>query len=117
MNIVFRYGLGCSWFKGEIWTAGGLFQESPAIPGELLDVVEVLTPFINTWRTGSKLTRRRSFLTMQILDNTLVVFGGGDSDYSLEKLNDEEWRKEALVYQHDGHASVLIPCNVHSIVT
>ena len=109
MNIVFniclfREGLACSMFKGEIWTAGGY-------NGEHLDVVEVLTPFTNTWRSGPKLTRGREFLTMEVLDNSLVVFGGWGGEYSLEILEEQEWREEPLQYQHSYHASVTIQCN------
>ena len=104
MNIVFniclfREGLGCSMFKGEIWTAGG--SE---------DVVEVLTLFTNTWRSGPKLTRRRTVLTMEVLDNSLVVFGGGGEADSLEIFEGEGWREEPLQYRHSTHASVLITC-------
>ena len=111
MNIVFniclfRGGLACSMFKGEIWTAGG----NNAYAGEDLDVVEVLTPFTNTWRSGPKLTRGREFLTMEVLDNSLVVFGGWGGEDSLEIL-EGEWREEPLQYQHSYHASVTIQCN------
>ena len=110
MNIVFniclfRYGLACSMFKGEIWTAGGANGNT-----DFLDVVEVLTPFTNTWRSGPKLTRGRRYLTMEVLDNSLVVFGGGGGEYSLEIL-EGEWREEPLQYQHSFHASVTIQCN------
>ena len=109
MNIVFniclfREGLACSMFKGEIWTAGGY-------NGDYLDVVEILTPFTNTWRTGPKLTRGRRFLTMEVLDNILVVFGGEGGSSSLEILDVEEWREEPMQYGHTKHASVSIPCN------
>ena len=109
MNIVFniclsRFGLACSMFKGEIWTAGGFNAGS-------LDVVEVLTPFTNTWRSGPKLTRGRNWLTMEVLDNSLVVFGGDGSADSLEILEGEEWREEPLQYLHYYHASVSIPGN------
>ena len=111
MNIVlniclFRKGLACSMFKGEIWTAGGYIAGSG-----YLDVVEVLTPFTNTWRSGPKLTRGRDYLTMEVLDNNLVVFGGLGGQYSLEILEGEEWREEPLQYEHYFHASVSIPCN------
>ena len=111
MNIVFniclfRYGLACSMFKGEIWTAGGFNNNN----GGNLDVVEVLTPFTNTWRSGPKLTRGREFLTMEVLDNSLVVFGGWGGEDSLEIL-EVEWREEPLQYQHSHHASVTIQCN------
>ena len=109
MNIVFniylfRYGLACSMFKGEIWTAGGY-------NGDYLDVVEVLTLFTNTWRSGPKLTRGREWLTMEVLDNSLVVFGGKGGENSLELLEGTEWRLESLVYSHSSHASVTIQCN------
>ena len=108
MNIVlniclFRYGLACSMFKGEIWTAGGYNNGD-------LNVVEVLTPFTNTWRSGPKLTRERWYLTMEVLDNSLVVFGGDGGDNSLEIL-EGEWREEPLQYGHSYHASVTIQCN------
>ena len=109
MNIVFniclfRYDLACSMFKGEIWTAGGY-------NGGDLDVVEVLTPFTNTWRSGPKLTRGRRYLTMEVLDNSTVVFGGEGGPGTLEILEGEEWREEPLQYYHSDHASVSIPCN------
>ena len=110
MNIVFniclfRYGLACSMFKGEIWTAGGYNGD------QYLDVVEILTTFTNTWRSGPKLTRGRYWLTMEVLDNSLAVFGGDGGVDSLEILEGEVWREEPLQYKHHAHASVSIPCN------
>ena len=93
-------------FKGEIWTAGGY----NGIDLDL-DVVEVLTPFTNTWRNGPRLTRKRVFLTMEVLDNNLVVFGGYEGEDSLLILEGEDWREEPLQYEHADHASVSIPCN------
>ena len=109
MNIVFniclfRWGLACSMFKGEIWTAGGY-------NGGFLDGVEVFDSFTSTWRSGPKLSRGRGWFTMEVLDNSLVVFGGEGGEDSLELLKDEEWREEPLQYQHSEHASVSIPCN------
>ena len=89
-------------FKGEIWTAGGW-------NGENLYVVEIFNSFTDTWRSGPRLTRGRVNLTMEVLDNNLVVFGGGGD--SLEILEGEEWREEPLQYGHGSHASVSIPCN------
>ena len=103
-NCLFRYGLACSMFKGEIWTAGGYNNED-------LDIVEVLTPSTNTWRSGPKLTRGRWYLTMEVLDNNRVVFGGYGGADSLEILEGEAWREEPLQYEHSNHASVSIPCN------
>ena len=103
---LFRYGLACRMFKGEIWTAGGWNGGN-----EYLDVVEVLTPLTNTWRSGPKLTRGRRYLTMEVLDNSLVVFGGYGGVDSLEILEGEEWREEPLQYSHSDHASVSIQCN------
>ena len=96
---LFRDGLACSMFNGEIWTAGGW-------NGKYLDVVEVLTPGFTggTWRSGPKLTKSRYYLTMEVLDNNLVIFGG----YSLEILEGEGWMEEPLQYEHYGHASVSI---------
>ena len=110
MNIVFniclfRYDLACSMFNGEIWTAGG----NNGI-NEPLDIVEVLTLSTNTWRSGPKLTRKRWCLTMEVLDNNLVVFGGRGGADSLEILEEEAWREEPLQYDHFLHASVSITC-------
>ena len=102
---LFRDKLACSMFKGEIWTAGGAYE------GYFLDVVEVFDSLTDTWRHGPKLTRGRSFLTMEVLDNSLVVFGGWGGEFSLEILDEEEWREEPLQYGHSVHASVSIPCN------
>ena len=103
-NCLFRYGLGCSMFKGEIWTAAG-YNDG------FLDVVEIFNSFTSTWRSGPKLTRERVWLTMEVLDNNLVVFGGDGGVDSLEILNGEEWREEPLQYSHAEHASVSITCN------
>ena len=112
MNIafnicLFRYGIGCSMFKGEIWTAGGTNGN-----GYILDVVEILTPGFTggTWRSGPKLAMGRSWLRMEVLDNSLVVFGGAGAAESLEMLDGEEWREEPLQYGHYMHASVSISC-------
>jgi len=93
-------------FKGEIWAAGGY-------NGGTLDVVEVLTPGFTggTWRSGPRLKKGRYHLTMEVLDNNLVVFGGDGGADSLEFLLGEEWREEPLQSKHDFHASVSIPCN------
>ncbi|XP_023348579.1 kelch-like protein 18 [Eurytemora carolleeae] len=102
-----RYGIGCSMFKGEIWTAGGTNGN-----GYILDVVEILTPGFTggTWRSGPKLAMGRSWLRMEVLDNSLVVFGGAGAAESLEMLDGEEWREEPLQYGHYMHASVSISC-------
>jgi len=110
MNIVlniclFRTELACSMFKREIWTAGGYNGNG------YQDVVEVLTLFTNTWRSGPKLTKRRVYLTMEVLDNNLVAFGGDGGVDSLEKLEGEDWMEEPLQYGHKQHASVSILCN------
>jgi len=91
-------------FKGEIWTAGGFNRGT-------LDVVEIFNPFTDTWRSGPKLTRGRWYLTMEVLDNNLVVFGGSGGADSLEILEGEEWREEPLQYSHSNHASVSITSN------
>ena len=103
---LFRFGLACSLFKEEIWTAGGYYNNN----GKNLDVVEVLTPEY-TWRSGPKLTRVRYYLTMEVLDNSLVVFGGEGGQDSLEILEGQVWREEPLQYRHSMHASVSIQCN------
>ncbi|XP_023348318.1 kelch-like protein 3 [Eurytemora carolleeae] len=99
-----RRGLACSMFKGEIWTAGGY-------DGVNMDVVEIFNSFTDTWRNGPRLTKGRSWLTMEVLDNNLVVFGGVGGKDSLEILEGEDWREEPLQYGHYDHASVSITCN------
>ena len=91
-------------FKGEIWAAGGSI-------GEYLDVVEIFNSFTDTWRSGPKLIKGRYRLTMEVLDNNLLVFGGNGGSDSLEILEGEEWREEPLQYDHGYHASVSITCN------
>ena len=86
-------------------------KRSTESPTATLDIVEVLSLSTNTWRSGPKLTRERSWLTMEVLDNNLVVFGGyGGVADSLEILEGEDWREELLQYGHVEHASVSIPC-------
>ena len=47
---------------------------------------------------------------MEVVNGELMVFGGVGGQDSLEILEAEEWRLEALEGKHIYHASVTIPC-------
>ena len=103
---MFRDGLACTIYQDEVWVAGG------GNTGGYLDKVEILSLTTETWRTGPSMVKPRSWLTMEAIENTLVVFGGsgGVSSLTMEKLVGGEWIEEPMEYVHSEHASVVLPC-------
>ena len=102
---MFRCGHACSLFKEEIWVAGG------GTDGDYLDVVEILNLETETWRAGPSMVKPRSWLTLETVENTLLLVGGdGGGPSTLERLVGGEWIEEPLKYGHAEHASIVIPC-------
>ena len=105
---MFRYG-ACTIYQDEVWVAGGW-------NGGYLDKVEILSLTTETWRTGPSMVKPRYRLTMEAVENTVVVFGswagggGGGGESTMEKLVGGEWIEEPLRYVHAEHASVVLPC-------
>ena len=102
---MFRYGPACTIYQDEVWVAGGY-------NGDYLDKVEILSLTTETWRTGPSMVKPRRALTMEAVENSLVVFGGygGGGESTMEKLVGGEWIEEPLRYVHAKHASVVLPC-------
>ena len=48
--------------------------------------------------------------TMEVVDGSLMVFGGFGCPESLDKFDGAGWREETVEFYHTGHASVTIPC-------
>ena len=103
---MFRAELACTIYQDEVWVAGGLYA------GGYLDKVEILSLTTETWRTGPSMVKPRYWLTMETVENTVVVFGGrgGGGESTMEKLVGGEWIEEPLQYVHAEHASVVLPC-------
>ena len=103
---MFRTDLACTIYQDEVWVAGGYNA------GGYLDKVEILSLTTETWRTGPSMVKPRHWLTMEAVENTLVVFGGwgGGGESTMEKLVGGEWIEEPMQYRHDEHASVVLPC-------
>ena len=108
---MFRRELACTIYQDEVWVAGG------DNAGGFLDKVEILSLTTETWRTGPSMVKPRYGLTMEAVENSLVVFGGwggggygGGGESTMEKLVGGEWIEEPLRYVHAKHASVVLPC-------
>lgn len=87
-----------------MWAAGGYSELGHT------NVVEVLTPWSNSWRAGPNLVKTRYLLTMHSLEDNLLVFGGYGGEGSFERLTSEGWKEESLQHEHGEHVSVVIPC-------
>ena len=106
MNVC-RYTHDCAFYNGEAYVAGGF-------NGHRLNVVEIYNPWLRSWRTGPPMLNARADVTMEVVDDILVVFGGSDGGYNslqtMERFDGEAWREEPMQYQHSHHASVAISC-------
>ena len=107
MNLT-RWAHACSYYNKEVWVAGGYNDELGG-----LSTVEIFSPFINSWRRGPDMNAVRWFLTMQVLDDEIVIFGGyvenGPQD-TFERWNGEVWIVGQSNCAHGDHTSVTISC-------
>ena len=81
-----------------------------------LNVVEIFNPFTRKWRTGPSMLNERADISMSVVDDYLMVFGG-ISRYSegilyntMEKFDGETWVEEPLQHSHAFHTSVTVSC-------
>ena len=103
-----RRGLACVMHKNEIYVAGGL-DSYPTTPSK--NTVEVLNLETLEWRTMASMNQNRHYLTMEVVNGSLTVFGGWEAgSKSLEVYTEGEWIEKPLGYNHVCHASVSLPC-------
>ena len=75
------------------------------------DSVEALNLKTLEWRRLPPLQLSRDFVSMEVVNGDLMVFGGYGTEYSAEVFDGEEWRRVNLEDGHLYHSSVTMPCS------
>ena len=90
-----------------MWVAGGGGADF-----SLTMLVEVFNLASRTWRTGPSMRHARVGLTLEVVGDELIAFGGYGYPDSLERFNGENWifDVEPMQYHHYLHSSVVISC-------
>ena len=107
-----RAGLACHTgdFGGQlgIYVAGGHTEEAG-----VLDTVEFYTANMGSWQNLGQLNTARSFHSLSIVNNQMVVAGGDNEIASIEAFDGTIWiQMESLKVGRDHHAAVSIPENL-----
>jgi len=89
-----------------VWVAGGGVADS-----SITRLVEVFSLASRTWRTGPSMRNARVGLTLEVVGDELIAFGGYGYPDSFERFNGENWIfDEPMQYHHYLHSSVVISC-------
>lgn len=90
-----------------MWVAGGGGADF-----SLTMLVEVFNLASRTWRTGPSMRHARVGLTLEVVGDELIAFGGYGYPDSLERFNGENWifDVEPMHHHHYLHSSVVISC-------
>ena len=99
----FRADHDCALYGEDIIIAGGITPNG----GESVEALNLKTL---EWRSLPSLQLARDFVSMELVNGTLMVFGGYGTEYSAEIFDGEEWRIKPLSEGHLYHASVTMPC-------
>ena len=90
-----------------MWVAGGGGADF-----SLTMLVEIFNLASRTWRTGPRMGYAREGLTLEVVGDELIAFGGYGYPDSLQRFNGENWifGAEPMQYHHYLHTSVVISC-------
>ncbi|XP_023332298.1 kelch-like protein 38 [Eurytemora carolleeae] len=75
-----------------------------------LNTTEALDTLSWTWSPLPDLQLSRSYHTMELVNDKIMVFGGSDAQNSSETFDGTAWTVETLAHKHIYHASVTVPC-------
>ena len=107
-KLLLRNLFGCALYNNEVWVAGGA-GGADVSPTTLVEIFNVAS---RIWRTGPSMRYSRVGLTLEVIGDELIAFGGYDYPDSLERCNGENWifDVEPMQYHHYRHSSVVISC-------
>lgn len=104
----------CALKDKDIYISGGFRGDI----SQYLSSVQVLNIDTLQWRTIPSMNFPRVVHTMENLNGVLTVFGGRGFDpedsapkRTLEKFDGSKWTSEQMQFEHDDHASALVPCD------
>lgn len=83
-----RYGMGCTWYKGYLWIAGGYNNSRHAMRTERFD------PNSGCWEEMAPLQKGRFYNKLHVVDEIMYAVGGdNDNTISLEyyDISNEMW--------------------------
>ena len=100
---LFRFSHACILKGTDIIVTGGYSDG-------YLNTTEALDTLSWTWSPLPDLQLSRSYHTMELVNDKIMVFGGSDAQNSSETFDGTAWTVETLAHKHIYHASVTVPC-------
>ena len=100
---LFRFSHACILQGTDIIVTGGYSNG-------YLNTTQALDTLSWTWSPLPDLQLSRSYHTMELVNDKIMVFGGSDAQNSSETFDGTTWTVETLAHKHIYHASVTVPC-------